>query len=149
MHIFMLLAIWTILTLRILPILSILLCLPLWTRLLPLPLRALLGTLWPRFMVAEAKIFRLCWVSGIAASDRSLKQWSNFNKNCHPREDYLLVFRSPPLEPPRSTPSTGEVLKKRVNQMDTDPGRPESASVPIVASPSENPAVMLEWPGGK
>ena len=47
------------------------LCLLCQAMLLPMPLRPLLLTIRSGFMVAEAKIFRLCWAFGIAEGDRS------------------------------------------------------------------------------
>ena len=43
---------------------------------LPVPLRPLLLTPRSGFMVAEAKIVRLCWVLGNTESDRSAKLWT-------------------------------------------------------------------------
>ena len=62
------------------------LCLLCQAILLPMPLRRLLLTLRSGFMVAEAKMFRLCWALGIAESDRCAKLWTRFRSNSVPRE---------------------------------------------------------------
>ena len=63
-----------------------LLCLLCQAKLLPMPLQPLLLTLWSGLMVAEAKMFRLCWTLGIAESDRSTKLWTNFKPKILLRE---------------------------------------------------------------
>ena len=55
------------------------LCLLCQAMLLPMPLRPLLLTTPSGFMVAEAKIFRLCWAFGIAENDRSKTSWTDSN----------------------------------------------------------------------
>ena len=62
------------------------LCLLCQAMLLPMPLRPLLLTTRSGFMVAEAKIFRLCWAFGIAESDRSKTSWTKFKSKSLPRE---------------------------------------------------------------
>ena len=62
------------------------LCLRCQAMLLPMPLRPLLLTTRLGFMVAEAKIFRLCWAFGIAESDRSKTSWTKFKLKSLPRE---------------------------------------------------------------
>ena len=62
------------------------LCLPCQAMLLPMPLRPLLLTTRSGFMVAEAKVFRLCLVFGIAESDRSETSWTKFKLKSLPRE---------------------------------------------------------------
>ena len=62
------------------------LCLLCQAMLLPMPLRPLLLTTRSGFMVAEAKIFRLCWALGIAESDRSKISWTKFKLKSLPRE---------------------------------------------------------------
>ena len=62
------------------------LCLLCQAMLLPMPLRPLLLTTRSGFMVAEAKIFRLCWALGIAESDRSRTPWTKFKLKSPPRE---------------------------------------------------------------
>ena len=62
------------------------LCLLCQAMLLPMSLRPLLLTTWSGFMVAEAKIFRLCWAFGIAESDRSKASWTKFKSKSLPRE---------------------------------------------------------------
>ena len=54
------------------------LCLLCQEMLLPMPLRPLLLTTRSGFMVAEAKIFHLCWAFGIAESNRSGTSWTKF-----------------------------------------------------------------------
>ena len=53
--------------------------------LLPMPLRPLLLTTWSGFMVAEAKILRLCWAFGITEGDRSKTSWTKLNLKSPPR----------------------------------------------------------------
>ena len=62
------------------------LCLLCQAMLLPMPLRPLLLTTRSGFMVAEAKVFRLCWALGIAESDRSKISWTKFKLKSLPRE---------------------------------------------------------------
>ena len=62
------------------------LCLRCQAMLLPMPLRPLLLTTRSGFMVAEAKIFRLCWAFGIAESDRSQTSWTKSKLKSLPRE---------------------------------------------------------------
>ena len=62
------------------------LCLLCQAMLLPMPLRPLLLTTRSGFMVAEAKIFRLCWEFGIVESERSATSWTNFKLKSLPRE---------------------------------------------------------------
>ena len=62
------------------------LCLRCQAMLLPMPLRPLLLTTRSGFMVAEAKIFLLCWAFGIAESDRSKISWTKFKLKSLPRE---------------------------------------------------------------
>ena len=62
------------------------LCLRCQAMLLPMPLRPLLLTTRSGFMVAEAKIFRLCWAVGIAESDRSKTSWTKYKLKSLPRE---------------------------------------------------------------
>ena len=63
------------------------LCLLCQAMLLPMPLRSLLLTTRSGFMVAEAKVFRLCWAFGIAESDRSKTSWTKFKLKSLPREE--------------------------------------------------------------
>ena len=77
------------------------LCLLCQAMLLPMPLRPLLLTTRSGFMVAEAKIFRLCWALGIAENDRSKISWTKFKLKSLPREGWLRVSRSPLSGPPR------------------------------------------------
>ena len=62
------------------------LCLMCQAMLLPMPLRPLLLTTRSGFMVAEAKIFRLCWAFGIAESNRSKTSWTRSKLKSLPRE---------------------------------------------------------------
>ena len=62
------------------------LCLLCQAILLPMPLRPLLLTTWSGFMVAEAKMFRLCWAFGIAESDQSTTLWTKSKLKSLPRE---------------------------------------------------------------
>ena len=62
------------------------LCLLCQTMLLPLPLRPLPLTTRSGFMVAEAKMFRLCRAFGIAESHRSKTSWTKFKLKSAPRE---------------------------------------------------------------
>ena len=62
------------------------LCVLCQAMLLPMPPRPLLLTLRSGFMVAEAKVFGLCWAFGIAESDRSAKLWSKSKSKSLPRE---------------------------------------------------------------
>ena len=62
------------------------LCLLCQAMLLPMPLRPLILTTRSSFMVAEAKIFRLCWAFGIAESDRSATSWTKSKLKSLPRE---------------------------------------------------------------
>ena len=62
------------------------LCLLCQAMLLPMPLRPLLLTTRSGFMVAEAKIFRLCWAFGIAESDPSATSWTKSKLKSPPRE---------------------------------------------------------------
>ena len=62
------------------------LCLLCQAMLLPMPLRPLLLPLRSGFMVAEAKMFRLCWAFGIAESDRSAKSLTKFKSKSLPPE---------------------------------------------------------------
>ena len=63
-----------------------LLCLLCQAMLLPMPLRPLLLTLRSGLMVAEAKLFRICWAFGIAESDRSAKSCTKSKSKSLPRE---------------------------------------------------------------
>ena len=62
------------------------LCLLCQAMLLPMPLQPLLLTTWSGFMVAEAKMFRLCCAFGIAESNRSKTSWTKFKLKSLPRE---------------------------------------------------------------
>ena len=62
------------------------LCLLCQAMLLPMPLRPLLLTTRSGFMVAEAKIFRLCLAFGTAESDRSATSWTKSKLKSLPRE---------------------------------------------------------------
>ena len=54
--------------------------------LLPKPLRPLLLTTRSGFMVAEAKMLRLCWAFRIAESDPSKTSWTKFTLKSPPQE---------------------------------------------------------------
>ena len=54
--------------------------------LLPMPLQTLLLTTRSGFMVAEAKMFRLCWAFGIAEGERSETSCIKFKLKSSPRE---------------------------------------------------------------
>ena len=62
------------------------LCLPCQAMLLPMPPRPLLLTRRSTFMVAEAKMFRLCWGLGMADSDRSAKSCTKSKSKSVPWE---------------------------------------------------------------
>ena len=61
------------------------LCLLCQAMLLPMPLRRLLLTNRSGFMVAEEKLFRLCWAFGIVESDRSATLLTKFKLRSLPR----------------------------------------------------------------
>ena len=63
------------------------LCLLCQTMLLPMPLRSLLLTNRSGFMVADAKLFRLCWAFGIAETDFPRHRGPNPNSNFFPGRD--------------------------------------------------------------
>ena len=54
--------------------------------LLLMPLGPLLLTTQSCFVVAEAKMFRLCWAFGIAESNRSATSWTKFKLKSLPQE---------------------------------------------------------------
>ena len=62
------------------------LCLLCQAMLLPMALRPLRLTTRSGFMVAEAKMFRLCCSFGIAESDRFKTSWTKFKSKSLPRE---------------------------------------------------------------
>ena len=66
--------------------LTLSLCLLCQAMLLPTALRPLLLTTRSGFMVAEPKVFPLCWAFGIAECDRSKTSWTKLKLKSLPRE---------------------------------------------------------------
>ena len=91
-------------------------------------------------MVAEVKIFRLCWVLGIAKSDRSATSWTKFKSKSLtriPQVDQIPILRTSSAV----NPSTGQGPHKWAKpKVATCPKSPKSPNVPTGPPHPRNPA---------